>query len=98
MAATVVTGGRGLTLDVAREMKAADITAVSLSIDEPRVIHDRLRRFEGSFDHATAALGYLETVGISVGTNTQVNRENLYELDALYDTLRVHRSTGGWFN
>ena len=90
MAATLVTGGRGLTLDVAREMKAVDITAVSLSIDGPRAVHDRLRGFEGSFDHATAALGHLESVGISVGTNTQVNRENLFELEALYETLRLH--------
>lgn len=90
MAATMVTGGRCLSLDVAKRMKDADITAVSVSIDGPREVHDRLRGNVGSFDHAVAALAHLEEVGISVGANTQVNRENLYELHALYETLRQH--------
>lgn len=36
MVATLVTGGRGITRDVARKMKDVDISAVSVSIDGPR--------------------------------------------------------------
>jgi radical SAM protein with 4Fe4S-binding SPASM domain len=90
MAATMVTGGRGLSPEVARRMKDVDITAVSVSIDGPRDVHDRLRGNVGSFDHAIAALRHLEDVGIAVGANTQVNRENLDELHALYESLRQH--------
>lgn len=90
MAATLVTGGRGLSLEVARAMRDADITAVSVSLDGPRALHDALRGFAGSFDQAVLALEYLESVGIAVGANTQVNRENLLALSELYDVLRQH--------
>ncbi|HMA96348.1 MAG TPA: radical SAM protein [Polyangiaceae bacterium] len=90
MAATMVTGGRGLTPEVARSLKDVDVTAVSVSIDGPRDVHDALRGFKGSFDGAIAALNHLEAVGISVGANSQVNRENLPHLHALYDALRKH--------
>ena len=90
MVASMVTGGRGLSRDLAQRMKDADITAVSVSIDGPRAVHDGLRGNVGSFDNAMAALDHLESAGVSVAANTQVNRENLRELHALYDTLRTH--------
>jgi radical SAM protein with 4Fe4S-binding SPASM domain len=90
MLATMVTGGRNLTRDIARQLKDNDVSAVSVSIDGPRDTHNRLRGFDGSFQNAVQALEHLEAVGIRVGANTQVNRENLFELDALYDELRKH--------
>ena len=88
MVATMVTGGRGLTPEIAQKMKDADISAVSVSIDGPRDIHNRLRGFDGSFQNAVQALTNLRDAGITVGANTQVNRENLFELHSLYDELR----------
>lgn len=90
MAASLVTGGRGLSVDVACRMKDADISNVSVSVDGPRAVHDHLRGFKGSFDQAMAAMTNLTSAGIMVGANTQVNRENLEKLDALYDALRQH--------
>jgi radical SAM protein with 4Fe4S-binding SPASM domain len=90
MAATLVTGGRGLTREMAQKMKDADISAVSVSLDGPRELHDDLRGFVGSFDGGLAALYHLEAVGIDVGANTQVNRANLTALHELYDSLRLH--------
>jgi radical SAM protein with 4Fe4S-binding SPASM domain len=90
MLATLVTGGRGLTTDIARQMKASDLSAVSVSVDGPRDVHNTLRGFDSSFQNAIQALVNLREVGIQVGTNTQVNRENLFELHALYDELRKH--------
>lgn len=77
-------------MDVARHMKEADISNVSVSVDGPREVHDRLRGFCGSFDQAMGALTNLNAVGIMIGANTQVNRENLEALDATYDELRKH--------
>ena len=90
MAASLVTGGRGLSMDVANKMKDANITNVSVSVDGPRAVHDHLRGFNGSFDQAMGAMTNLTAVGIMVGANTQINRENLETLDALYDDLRQH--------
>ncbi len=90
MAASLVTGGRGLSMEVAQRMKDANISNVSVSVDGPRDVHDKLRGFKGSFDNAMAAMTNLEAVGILVGANTQINRENLQMLDVLYDELRKH--------
>jgi|GEM_PF-200920 len=90
MAPTLVTGGRGLTRETAQRMKDAHISAVSVSIDGPREIHDDLRGVVGSFDSATAALSHLQAVGIEVGINTQINRANLSALHELYETVRRH--------
>jgi radical SAM protein with 4Fe4S-binding SPASM domain len=77
-------------LDVAQKMKESNISAVSVSVDGPRDTHNRLRGFDESFPNAIAAMLHLQSVGIPVGANTQVNRENLFELHALYDELRKH--------
>jgi radical SAM protein with 4Fe4S-binding SPASM domain len=90
MAPTLVTGGRGLTRETAQKMSDAGISAVSVSIDGPREIHDDLRGFVGSFEGAVAALSHLQSVGVEVGVNTQINQANLAALHVLYDTLREH--------
>jgi radical SAM protein with 4Fe4S-binding SPASM domain len=88
MVATMVTGGRGLTVDIARQMKEADISAISVSVDGPPAVHNKLRAVDGSFQSALEALHRLRDAGIEIGVNTQVNRENLFELHSLYDELR----------
>jgi radical SAM protein with 4Fe4S-binding SPASM domain len=90
MLSTMVTGGRNLSSDIARQLKASDVSAVSVSIDGPRDVHNRLRGFDSSFQNAVQALANLEAAGIEVGANTQINRENLHELHSLYDELRKH--------
>jgi radical SAM protein with 4Fe4S-binding SPASM domain len=86
--ATLVTGGRGLNAEVAQKMREADITAVSVSIDGPQTTHNLLRGFDGSHQGAIAALRNLHAEQIRVGVNTQVNRENLEQLGAIYDEIR----------
>lgn len=88
MVATMVTGGRNLTADIAKQMRDADISAVSVSVDGPRDVHNRLRGFDGSFQNAIAALRHLQEAGIRVGVNTQVNHDNLHQLHSLYDAIR----------
>jgi radical SAM protein with 4Fe4S-binding SPASM domain len=90
MSPTLVTGGRGLTWELAAAAKQAGITAVSVSIDGLSETHDWLRGIAGSHDSAREALRHLERAGVMVGANTQVNRRNLRELPALFDELRQH--------
>jgi hypothetical protein len=71
MSATLVTGGRGLTADLAQQAQGAGITAVSVSLDGLRDTHDWLRGIEGSHAGAREALRHLEQAGVPVGANTQ---------------------------
>jgi radical SAM protein with 4Fe4S-binding SPASM domain len=85
---TMTTGGRQLDGDMARGMSAAGLYLVSVSIDGLEATHDLQRAAPGSFRSATAALGHLRAAGIRTAANTNVNRLNRGDLEALYEHLR----------
>jgi radical SAM protein with 4Fe4S-binding SPASM domain len=94
MQCSITTGGRGFTPERARAAKDAGVQSVSVSIDGLRERHDALRGVRGSFDSAFAAIRNLREVGIPVATNTQFNRHNLDELEAVFDLLAAERIHG----
>lgn len=89
MRVTMTTGGRGVTADLARAMKERGVYSVSVSIDGLEATHDLMRAARGSFASATAALGHFRAEGITVTVNTNVNRLNAADLEALYEHLRA---------
>lgn len=90
MLCSMVTGGRGVTLERARDAKAAGIGSVSVSIDGIGATHDVQRGVVGSFDAAVAAMRNLREAGIAVSANSQLNRLSFGELDALLDLFLEH--------
>ncbi len=84
----MTTGGRGVTADLARAMRAAGLERASVSLDGLAATHDTMRGARGSFVSATAALQYMHSAGIRVHANTNVNRFNQADLEALYEHLR----------
>ena len=90
MAATMVTGGRGVTSTLAQQAREAGLAAVSVSIDGGEATHDSLRGIDTSHASAHRALEYFHQAGIPVGVNTQVNRQNLAELPELFEEIRRH--------
>lgn len=87
MAATLTTGGRGLSPERAAGAAAAGLGTASVSIDGGEATHDRLRGVAGSYRSAIAALGHLKAAGIPVSVNTQINRLSLPELDVIADDV-----------
>jgi radical SAM protein with 4Fe4S-binding SPASM domain len=85
----MTTGGAGITAERARDMIAAGMSRVSVSIDGLEARHDALRAKRGSFAQATAALGHLRAAGLDVSANTNLNRSNHQDLEGLYDHLRA---------
>jgi radical SAM protein with 4Fe4S-binding SPASM domain len=85
--ATMTTGARGLTAELARAAADAGMSAVSVSIDGLEATHDRLRAVRGSWRAATAALGHIAAAGMDPYANTQWNRLNLPEVEPLADHL-----------
>lgn len=92
---TMVTGGRGITPELADGLRDADITAVSVSVDGLEATHDELRGLRGSHRGALRALELLHERGVAVGCNTQVNRKNYRELDGIAE-LAAARGAYGW--
>lgn len=84
---TMTTGGRGITAALAQQMAQAGLHSVSVSIDGVASTHDLLRAGRGSFAAANAALSHLRKAGLRTAANTNLNRLNSGELEALYEHL-----------
>jgi len=95
LSCALVSGGRGLTPRVARQALEAGVQSVSVSIDGTEATHDALRGVDGSYRAARAALANCREAGLAIALNTQVNRRNLGELDALCDLL-LAEGCHGW--
>ena len=95
MQATMTTGGRGVTPELARAGAEAGLQSVSVSIDGREETHDRLRGVKGSYRSALAALANLETAGIKVSANTQINRLSIPELPFVLETI-AEAGTHSW--
>ncbi|NVB85257.1 MAG: radical SAM protein [Kofleriaceae bacterium] len=86
MHCTMVSGGRGIDLDLARAMARADIGSVSISIDGAEETHDRLRG-KASYRDALAALRALREAGVRRTVNTQINRLSMPDLPHILEML-----------
>ncbi|MBP8808617.1 MAG: radical SAM protein [Kofleriaceae bacterium] len=84
----MTTGGRGVTVELARELAAAGLAQASVSIDGLAPAHDRMRARVGSFADGLAALANLRAAGVAISANTNLNRSNRDDLEALYLVLR----------
>jgi len=67
-------GGRGITPRVAQRLKDAGLKAVGVSVDGPEAAHDELRASKGSWRAAMAGLDNARAAGLTITSNTQVNR------------------------
>lgn len=93
--AALVTGGRGVTAELARELAARGLTHASVSIDGLEATHDRQRHLRGSFRAALAAIDHFRAAGVPAASNININRANHAELEPLYEILRAH-GIGSW--
>jgi radical SAM protein with 4Fe4S-binding SPASM domain len=92
---SMTTGGRGITAELARDMKAAGLTVVSVSVDGMRAEHNQIRKAPGSWESALAALDHLRAAGIPIAANTNINRVNAPVLEQLFELLR-DRGVRSW--
>jgi len=92
---TMTTGGRGITRELARDMKAAGMHTVSVSVDGLEGEHDAIRMAKGSFQGAMDALTHLKEAGLHIAANTNVNRVNLPVLEELF-ALLLQKGIESW--
>ncbi len=84
----MTTGGRGITPGLARAMQEAGLYSVSVSVDGLEEAHDAIRKAPGSYESALAALSFLRGAGLFISANTNINRVNSKDLEALYEVLK----------
>ncbi len=84
----MTTGGRGVTRELAEAMAARGMARVSVSVDGLPATHDLMRARRGSFAGALEAIANVRAAGMIATANTNVNRLNAPDLEALYEALR----------
>lgn len=82
----MTSGGRKLA-ERAQEAADAGLAAVSVSVDGLPATHDRLRAVKGSHAAAIASIRAVRAAGMRAYANTQWNKLNLPEVEALGDLL-----------
>ena len=88
MQCSLVTAGRGWTLELAKRAKAAGLQTLSFSIDGDRQVHDRLRGLDGAYEAALRGLRVSQQAGLPVSVNTQVNRLSLPHLAHVFEQVQ----------
>lgn len=83
----IVTGGRGFTRAIAERAKAADVSAVGVSIDGLEATHDDVRGKKGSFAAALETLEHLRSLDIARAVNTQINKRSLHEIEQVFELV-----------
>jgi radical SAM protein with 4Fe4S-binding SPASM domain len=87
MELTMVTGGRAMTPERARQVREAGVQSLSVSVDALEPLHDELRGVKGSWRAAMDAIANLRAEGIPVSANTQIARPALTQIEALLELL-----------
>jgi MoaA/NifB/PqqE/SkfB family radical SAM enzyme len=86
---SMVTNGALLTLERARELRAAGIDQLSISLDYPDERHDRARGIPGLAARVRGLLGPLAGAGFdAVSLNAVVKNDNLEHIPAIMDLAR----------
>ena len=82
----LATCGHLLTAEIAGQLQAAGVMAVSLSLDAATAAaHDAFRGIPGAYDKTIAAVDHLKAVGIPFQINTTVSTLNAGELPQILD-------------
>lgn len=92
---SIVTGGRGFTLERAKAARAAGVQTVSFSVDGDEATHDRLRGVSGAYRAVLEAMGNAREVGLPLSVNTQINRLSAPHLRHVYE-LVCAAGAHGW--
>jgi radical SAM protein with 4Fe4S-binding SPASM domain len=87
MLATMTTGGRGVTTELAVAAKKAGLYSVSVSLDGDEATHDRLRGVAGSYRSVLGALASFRAAKIPAAVNTQINRLSMPALSHVLDRV-----------
>ena len=86
---TMQTGGRGMTPELAHQLRVAGLSGMGVSVDGPADVHDRLRGARGSHQAAISALNAARDAGLITTSNSQVNRLNFHRLREIRDLLKA---------
>jgi radical SAM protein with 4Fe4S-binding SPASM domain len=87
MLVDIISSGQGLDERIACTMRDSGLNALTISVDGLAETHDAQRGVPSCFEQALRAIRLVDQVGLKVGATSQVNQDNLLELEALAPIL-----------
>lgn len=85
----LATNGTLLTVELARELKEAGISRVSISLDgATSLAHDNFRKMPGAFEGALRGIRILKEVGLPFQINTTITAVNADELPKVHELAK----------
>ena len=84
----LISSGQGIDEKTASRMAQSGLHAVTISVDGLAATHDAQRRVPACFDQAMQAIRLVDKAGLKVGVTSQVNQENLLDLEPLAPLLQ----------
>jgi len=88
----LATNGTLIDPQIAEKIAGSGIARVSISLDGASAdVHNKLRKLEGSFEHAIEGAKHLHKNGISFQINITLTKQNAHQLEAVY---RLAKSLG----
>jgi radical SAM protein with 4Fe4S-binding SPASM domain len=90
MECNLQSGGRGLSRARLEAARDAGLTVLGISIDGTGDTHDLQRGVPGAFRAAVEAMAEGRGLGLTIHANTQINRLNFGELEAIAEVLSAH--------
>ncbi|SEA32341.1 radical SAM additional 4Fe4S-binding SPASM domain-containing protein [Lachnospiraceae bacterium NK3A20] len=83
---SIITNGWSMSQEMVSNIKNVGLKSVAISLDGVKETHDSIRKV-GSFEKSMNLISMLVEAGITVSAITTINKQNLDELDALFNIL-----------
>jgi radical SAM protein with 4Fe4S-binding SPASM domain len=90
----IITNGWLVTNDMARELTAAHISTIAVSVDGTQEVHDRIRK-PGSYERIGRAFQILRDNKITAGAVTTITKENINLLPQIKEEL-IRMGASSW--
>ena len=87
MRAVISTNGTLITKEVAKQVKAAGLSYVGISLDGLEETNDRFRGVAGAFHDALAGVRNCLAMGVKVGLRFTMTRSNFRDIDGIFDLI-----------
>ncbi|ADY55710.1 Radical SAM domain protein [Syntrophobotulus glycolicus DSM 8271] len=88
---TLSTNGTLITAEAARKIKQIGVGYVGISLDGLREVNDKFRGKEGAFAAAMEGIQNCVAAGQRVGLRFTINRNNVQELDRIFDFIEAEK-------
>ncbi|MDP2991575.1 MAG: 12,18-didecarboxysiroheme deacetylase [Kiritimatiellota bacterium] len=87
MRAVISTNGTLITKEVAKQVKAAGLSYVGISLDGLEETNDRFRGVAGAFNDALAGVRNCLAMGVKVGLRFTMTRSNFRDIDGIFNLI-----------